>query len=373
MLIPFKNRPMKKPKRIFSLMLLTCPNNLFIPVIFICFMFTPIVGHAQNPQASQWASVGGKKLLSGNHNFTETWTSTAYSREKGLYWQGGFYDPEDKRNYQPWENTVKKSVAPEKGQVVVLGPCNVGLYQKAKGARMQLVDHNTNKGFTAWTNTVSWSGSSWSGTIKVFNEKGEFWGYVPAGVEVTIDVSAVMTAYNNAINTGEYAFRAPQEIEFEIWFFPRGDGCQVKKATKICEDGTVLDVTNGDIPCQGGNSKCSELKNNLTMFIDARKATIKSLSDYQKQIDALNQHSPYNTGYLNEYQNNTLGNDPVWNKKNLQILQSGAGGGGASYLYNKDKWKAQLNKSIELQTLNLEKINWEITKIEEQITQLGCK
>ena len=66
------------------------------------------------------------------------------------------------------------------------------------------------------------------------------------------------------------------------------------------------------------------------------------MSDFQKQIDVLSQHNPFNTGYFNEYQNNTLGNDPVWNKINLQILQSGAGGGTASYLYDKEKWKKSI-------------------------------
>ncbi len=363
---------MKKPKRIFSCVVLTCPRYYLLQLFLLCFMFTPIVGFAQNTQASQWASAGGKMILSGNHNFTETWAS--YGGPTGTeskWWKGGFWDREN-RSFAPWENTVRKSVAPNKGQFTVMGPCNVGLYQRAKGPRIYLNDHQTKAGFTAWTNTIAFSSQVWSGTVKEFNVNGEFWGYIPAGTEVTLDVTAIMGAYDNRNGTGEVSYTAPQDIEYEIWFFPRGEGCQIKDVKKVCANGDIIDVTNGDIPCPGENSKCEELKKSLAIFTEARKMTIQSIGDYQKQIDALNQHNPHNTGYLNEYQNNTLGNDPVWNKKNLQILQSGAGGGTASYLYNTEKWKNQLNKSIELQTLNLEKINWEISKLEEQLKQLGC-
>jgi len=105
----------------------------------------------------------------------------------------------------------------------------------------------------------------------------------------------------------------------------------------------------------------------------AKNLTLNSISDFKKQLDALNSHSKFNTGYLNEYQNNTLGNTPEWSKKNLHILQHGAGGGTASYLFNKVKWEKQLKKSLQLQSNNLEKTNHEIAKIQHDMQKQGCK
>jgi len=179
-----------------------------------------------NDKAGQWKSVGGELLLSNKHSFTQSWTSSNDSRAKGLYWSGGFYDREEDRNYQPWDDVVKNSVSPLKGQITVQGPGNVGVYQRGMGGRMQLVNTKTEKGFTAWTNTISRFNdkSDWSGTVKEYNPNGEFWGFVQPDSVVTLDIYAVMTSYNNMVNTGELAFRAPQDVEYEIWFFPREGG-----------------------------------------------------------------------------------------------------------------------------------------------------
>ena len=56
---------------------------------------------------------------------------------------------------------------------------------------------------------------------------GDFWGAVPENTEMTLDVNAVMAEYNNMINTGEYAYRAPQDVEYEVWYFPRGEGSKI--------------------------------------------------------------------------------------------------------------------------------------------------
>ncbi len=204
-------------------------NSLSLIFFLLIVLSVPVV--AQNSKSAQWQSAGGEKLLSGNHTFTESWSSHTYSRQDGnKWWRGGFWD---KREPQiPWENTVQNSVAPYKGQITVLGPCNVGLYQRAKGPRIYLTDAETKAGFTAWTNTIAFSSQVWSGTVKEFNINGEFWGFIPAGKEVTLDVTAIMAAYDNRNATGEISYNAPQDIEYEIWFFPRGEGCKVISVTQ---------------------------------------------------------------------------------------------------------------------------------------------
>ncbi len=198
--------------------------QLFLCAFFILSFNYDTLAQSSNPHSAQWKSAGGEMLLSGKQEFNESWTSSAASREKGLYWQGSLYDREEDRNYQPWENTVKNSVAPVVGEITVVGPGNVGVFQKGKGAGLSMIIMETGSGFTPWSSYISWNGNAWVGEGKEFNPRGEFWGALAPGHEVTLEISAVMSAYNNAINTGEYAFRAPQELEYEVWFFPRDGG-----------------------------------------------------------------------------------------------------------------------------------------------------
>ena len=200
------------------------PTFIFTNLFFLLLLFGTNPVYAQgNSKAGQWAEVGGEMILSGNHSFTTWWSSHAYSRaDNNKWWRGDFWG---KREPQiPWENAVKNSVAPNKGQITVQGPGNVGLYQKGKGARIHMNDSETKAGFTPWTNTISFSSQVWSGTVKDYNINGEFWGFVPAGTEITIDITAIMSVYNNQGGTGEISYPAPQDIEYEIWFFPREGG-----------------------------------------------------------------------------------------------------------------------------------------------------
>jgi hypothetical protein len=206
-------------------------GNLVIDLFLCAFLILPFnygaLAQSGNNKSAQWESRGGEMLLSGKQEFNESWTSSAASREKGLYWQGGFYDKEEDRNYQPWENTVKNSVAPVVGKFTVVGPGTIGLYQRTKGARIILTDVETKASFITWNGgSISWSRDSWQGSVNDYPANGfPFWGQVRAGQEITLEVSANMTPYNNAINTGEYAFRAPQEVtDYEIWYFPRDEG-----------------------------------------------------------------------------------------------------------------------------------------------------
>lgn len=201
------------------------PTFIFTNLFFLLLLFGINPVNAQgNSKAGQWAEVGGEKILSGNHNFTTSWASNANSRQEGKWWPSGFWDPTDTRQYTPWENAVLNSVAPKKGQITVQGPGNVGLYQKGKGARIHMTDNKTKAGFTPWINTIGWQYDKWVGTVKDYNINGEFWGFVPAGTEITLDITAIMSSYNNQGGTGEVSYNAPQDVEYEIWFFPREGG-----------------------------------------------------------------------------------------------------------------------------------------------------
>ncbi len=183
---------------------------------------------AQNPKAGQWSKVGGKMVLSGSRSFTKTWTTDSNHSELG-FWEGSFYDDYNKRKYAPWDDVVKNSVSPVVGQIVVQGPGNIGLLQRSKGgAAIQMTMGEEKAYFRAWRNELRWNNNQWEGSVNEFNPKGEFWGKVPAGQVVTINVEAQMASYDNRMNTGEFAYHAPQEVQYEIWFFP-GDGGKIIK------------------------------------------------------------------------------------------------------------------------------------------------
>lgn len=134
----------------------------------------------------------------------------------------------------------------------------------------------------------------------------------------------------------------------------------------------VWDSYDPDIP--DSKRQCEELKKTLAESIGCRNMTLKSIGDLKKQIDVVSRPSAFNTGYYNEAQNNTLGNDPTWTKKNLIIINYASGGAPSlKKLYNKDIWVKSLNKQIQRQTVNLQIIDSEIAKVKREIQQRGCK
>ncbi|MCF6333711.1 MAG: hypothetical protein L3J11_10550 [Draconibacterium sp.] len=188
----------------------------FLVLTCLFLLLFSIESVSQNTNSAQWQSAGGKKILSGNHYFTETWTFNSNQSEKG-FWKGGFNDPENTRDYQPWDNVVKNSVAPIIGHITVQGPGHIGLFQKAKGgSSIVMYNADTKAAF-----------SPWQGTGNNFDQ-GEFWGKIPVGVEITIVVEAQMTTYDNRNMTGQLSYNAPQEIEYEVWFFPQDGGSVIK-------------------------------------------------------------------------------------------------------------------------------------------------
>jgi hypothetical protein len=229
---------MNRAKKSYRSMLLSFPT-IFLTIFLLLLTFSIPVS-AENPKAAQWESVGGEMILSGDHKFTTSWTSQGHFITEGLYWQGGLYLPHKERKYTPWENTVKNSVCPKKGQITVRGPGNVGKFQRGKWATIVMRNTETGSGFTPWTSSFWWVvGKGWQGSVSDFNTAGEFWGYIPADVVVTLDVEAHMLAYDNVMNTGEYTFFAPQEVEYEVWFFPR-EGGEVINVTKYGPDGKEI-------------------------------------------------------------------------------------------------------------------------------------
>ena len=183
-------------------------SKIGISLIFL--LISSLHLQAQNPNTAQWKSVGGQKIMSGNHRFTTSWSSSPESRNKGLYWKGSFY--ESNPQYYPWDPDVKNSVAPLIGQFTVQGPGHIGLFSKATGGRIEMHIADTKETFHPF------QGNN-------FNPAGEFWGRISDNFEVTIEVYAIMSSYNNQNLTGEFAYHAPQEItEFEVWFFPKDGG-----------------------------------------------------------------------------------------------------------------------------------------------------
>ena len=207
---------------------------------------------AQNPKSSQWQQAGGEMILPVAHEFSTTWTSDGASREKGLYWSGGFYDPVEKRKYASWDKTVINSVAPKLGEITVQGPGVVALFERTSGdASIYMRDQKTNATFYPFRNTLRMTkANKRNGSVRDFS-RGESWGRIKTDEVVTIDVGAAMSAYDNMMNTGEYSFLAPQKVlEAEVWFFPEAGG-KVIEAIKICSNGEKIDITNGDKPCKG--------------------------------------------------------------------------------------------------------------------------
>jgi len=181
--------------------------------------------NAQNRNSAQWESVGGEMIASGNQSFADSWASNANSRsDNNKWWPGGFWDAPDTRQYTLWDDAVKNSVSPKIGEITILGPANIGLLQLGKKARIKMYDTKTNTEFVPWTNTFSWENDKWIGSAKDFNPAGEMWGAIPEGVEVTIDIYGLMKDFNNQGGTGEISYTAPQEVEYEIWFFPKEGG-----------------------------------------------------------------------------------------------------------------------------------------------------
>jgi len=249
---------MKKSNGLISNGVLFSSKTILTSILFFIFLS---YANAQNQNSAQWTSAGGKMIISGNQNFTTSWASDAYSRQDdNKWWPGSFWDAGDTRQYTPWDDAVKNAVSPKIGEITVLGPGNIGLLQLGKGARIYMYYNTTKSGFVPWTNTLSWSNGEWLGAVKEYNPAGEFWGAIPAGVEITLDIYAVMSDYNNQGGTGEISFNAPQDVQYEVWYFPREGGKVISSLFSVNDPndpelikGNAGEVTSGSVFSETSN------------------------------------------------------------------------------------------------------------------------
>ncbi len=133
----------------------------------------------------------------------------------------------------------------------------------------------------------------------------------------------------------------------------------------------IVGHASADVQGSGSTESRQELEEKLAVYLWIRDTTLTSISNIQKQIDALSKPDPRNTGYLNEYQNNELGNDPVWTKEELRILEGAWPA--VPYLYNKEKWVQELQTSLQLQQESLALTDALIADIQRKLLDLTSR
>jgi len=217
-------------------------------IVFACLLLSLLIqfGAAQdstpppasNPDAQQWSELGDVAFRD-NYELKRLWTSSPDSRAQGKYWRDSYYLPEDERQYSPWEPTVKDEVAPVKGQITVRGPGVFAIYGSGKGgATVALIDRETKRRLYPSYHFFRKTGDRWQSqwSARPNNQEDTLrpqhfspHGRIHDNEEHTIDVQVLAASYNNAINTGEFAYPAPQELDFEIWYFPMEGGKLIRK------------------------------------------------------------------------------------------------------------------------------------------------
>jgi hypothetical protein len=111
-----------------------------------------------------------------------------------------------------------------------------------------------------------------------------------------------------------------------------------------------------------------ELERRLSVYLWIRDTTLTSISDIQKQIDALTDtRVPYIEDFPN-YLINLIWNDPQWTKAELEILAKGYPG--VEYLYFKSKLLEQRKTSLQLQRQNLALTDALIADIQSRLRDL---
>ena len=133
----------------------------------------------------------------------------------------------------------------------------------------------------------------------------------------------------------------------------------------------IVGHASADVQGSGSTESRQELEEKLAVYLWIRDTTLTSISNIQKQIDALSKPDPRNTGYLNEYQNNELGNDPVWTKEELRILEGAWPA--VPYLYKKEDWVKELQTSLQLQQQSLALTDALIADIQRKLLDLTSR
>lgn len=193
-----------------------------------------------NPKAKQWSTTGGGfMVMKGNHRFDKLWYRRTWGEKDPFYSNGESTKLPPKHSHAE----VMKHAIIKLGQVTVRGPGFLALYGRIKGpgAWVKLYDSNRrrfhpqtggaqvmyrSKAWT-WKNgrwNGSWSGK-WTGDVSELYANRQMGGWVPPNKIVTYDVELDQGWYNNMnVQFGSMGFGAPQEIDYELWFFPRKGG-----------------------------------------------------------------------------------------------------------------------------------------------------
>jgi hypothetical protein len=200
-----------------------------------------------NPKAEQWSnSGGGFMVMNGSHHFDKLWYRRTWGEKDPFYSNG----EDTKRPPQHSHAEVMKHAIIKLGKVTVRGPGHLALYGRVKGpgAWVKLYDHGTRRRFhpqtggaqtmyrsKVWTwKNGGWSGSwsgKWTGNVNDLYGNKPMGGWVPPNKIVTYEIELDQGWYNNMnVPFGSMGFGAPQEIDYELWFFPReGGGIKLEK------------------------------------------------------------------------------------------------------------------------------------------------
>jgi len=336
-------------------------------VLVTVFAFSSVaVAQSNSPNADQWAQSGGQIVASGSYDFENTWLAAhRYGDGGGKYWKND--EPRDKPASHSAEE-VLEDVLVRVGEVTVRGPGFLATFLRTKYGNAGAVLKFPRSGKDFHTQSLGkmallkGSDGEWRwhpDNIQEINPIATHGGQIPDSKTITLEV----WVYNDWSDFGIWGrgYGAPKGIEYEFWYFPSAGG------SVVATDDPCKDLPPDQL------AKVTALRKQLAEYAHVKNMTLNSLASLAKQLAALDKRDPLSTGYFNEYQNNTLGNTPVWTKKNLDILKNGAGGGTASYLFDKEKWKAQIGKSVTLQKQNLEVVNNLIAEIKTKIANYGCK
>ncbi|MDH3348181.1 MAG: DNRLRE domain-containing protein [Desulfobulbaceae bacterium] len=194
-----------------------------------------------NPKAEQWStSGGGFMIMYGSYQFDKHWYRRTWEEKDPFYLNG----EDTKHPPQHSHDEVMKHALIKQGKITVRGPGHLALFGRVKGpaAWVKLYDQSTGNQFHpqsgghqimyrnkvwVWENggwNGSWSGV-WTGNVNDLYGKNTMGGWIPAGKILTYDVVIDQGWYNNMnVPFGSMGFGAPQEIDYELWYFPREGG-----------------------------------------------------------------------------------------------------------------------------------------------------
>ncbi|MDH3745848.1 MAG: hypothetical protein OES47_12180, partial [Acidobacteriota bacterium] len=198
--------------------------SFVVGAVIAAALFGATATHATNPDAGRWRAQGGELLFSGTHQFDRNYW-THQSVQGDLYWTDGEDQRRDRASHA-WETEVRPAVEIDQGHFTIRGPGQIVAFVR------QIVD--TPKLVVA---TATLGGAT--ATFEPATRPGEqLSGWVLAGRTYSFDVALEQAERFNPA-TGYRLYQAPQEIEFELWFF-------------ASPGGRVMDLEDGGNRSAGG-------------------------------------------------------------------------------------------------------------------------